>query len=107
MAYLVPKFIVLLVGYFLSFTTSACVPDFPEKLLSDPLILEHPSIATAFEQVQQNLSALYVNTTRDGMSFAIVRNSWSISTLTQRLWLSRSMHQVACQHTHSTMALLR
>jgi hypothetical protein len=75
MAYLAIRVILLLAGYFLSFTASACVPDFPEKLLSDPLILEHPSVVTAFEQVQQNLSALYVNTTRDGLSFAIVCTS--------------------------------
>jgi hypothetical protein len=60
-------------AYLLSVVTCACVPDFADKILSDPLILQHPAVITAFEQVQRNLSALYINTTRDGLSFAIVR----------------------------------
>lgn len=51
---------------------SACVPDFSEKVLSDTAILEHPAVVAAFDEVQRSLSALYVNTTRDGFSFAVV-----------------------------------
>jgi hypothetical protein len=50
----------------------ACVPDFPDKLLSDPLVLQHAAVVAAFEEVGRNLSSLFVNTTRDALSFAIV-----------------------------------
>ncbi|KAH8728077.1 beta-lactamase/transpeptidase-like protein [Phaeosphaeriaceae sp. PMI808] len=65
----------LLASYFIDFVTSACVPDFPEDLLSDSLVLQNPSVSTAFEEVERKLSALYINTTRDGFSFAIVHAS--------------------------------
>ncbi|PSN59293.1 beta-lactamase/transpeptidase-like protein [Corynespora cassiicola Philippines] len=52
-----------------------CIPDAPEKLLADPLVLSHPAVTAAFEEVGRNLSALFVNTTRDGLSFAIVHAS--------------------------------
>lgn len=55
------------------FVACACIPDYPEKLLSDPAVLKHPSVIAAFENLQRNLSALYINTTRDGLSFALVR----------------------------------
>lgn len=51
---------------------AACVPDIPEVLLHDPAILQHPVVVAAFDEVDRNLSALFVNTTRDGLSFAIV-----------------------------------
>jgi hypothetical protein len=50
----------------------ACVADFPDKLLSDPLVLRHASVVAAFEEVGRNLSSLFVNATRDPLSFAIV-----------------------------------
>lgn len=50
----------------------ACIPDVPSRFLSDPAVLEHPAVVTAFREVERNLSALYINTTRDGLSFAVV-----------------------------------
>lgn len=50
----------------------ACVPDFPNTLLFDPLVLQHAAVVDALQEVQRNLSTLYVNTTRDGLSFAVV-----------------------------------
>jgi hypothetical protein len=64
---------VLLWASFIFATASgACVPDFPERLLADAAVLQHPSIVAAFEEVERELSSLYINTTRDGLSFAIV-----------------------------------
>lgn len=51
---------------------AACVPDFPEKLLSDAVITAHPLVVAAFAEVQRILEDLYVNTTRDGLSFGVV-----------------------------------
>lgn len=65
-------YVVLFTGYLSSPAIGACVPDLPAKLLSDPAMLQHPAVIAAFEQVQQNLSALYINTTRDGLSIAVV-----------------------------------
>lgn len=62
----------LLVGLFAKFVTSACVPDFAESLLSNPTVLQHPAVVAAFERVGKSLSSLYINTTRDGLSFAVV-----------------------------------
>lgn len=59
----------------------ACVADFPGKLLSDPLVLQHASVVAAFEEVGRNLSSLFVNTTRDALSFAIVSVCTSLSEL--------------------------
>jgi hypothetical protein len=64
-------------SWFVATVVAACVADFPEKLLADPLVLQHVSVVTAFEEVRRNLSSLYVNTTRDGLSFAIVRIQYS------------------------------
>jgi hypothetical protein len=50
----------------------ACVADFPDKLLSDPLVLQHAAVVAAFEEVGRNLSSLFINTTQDALSFAIV-----------------------------------
>jgi hypothetical protein len=62
----------VLASCLLSLVASACVPDVPEKILYDPAVLQHPAVIAAFEEVQRTLSALYVNTTRDGLSFAVV-----------------------------------
>jgi hypothetical protein len=50
----------------------ACVPDYPERLLADPAVLQHPSIIAALDTVEKTLSALYINTTRDALSVAVV-----------------------------------
>jgi hypothetical protein len=50
----------------------ACVPDFPNILLADPGVLQHAAVVTAFEQVGKKPAALYDDTTRDGLSFAVV-----------------------------------
>jgi hypothetical protein len=71
--------LLLLAACLISTIAGTCVPDYPDKLLADPAILQHPSIAAAFKAVEENLSALYVNTTRDGLSFVVV------STLTHVL----------------------
>ncbi|KAF2729479.1 beta-lactamase/transpeptidase-like protein [Polyplosphaeria fusca] len=65
----------LLATQALRFVGAACVPDVPEKILADPAVLQHPAVIAAFRDVERNLSALYVNTTRDGLSFAIVHAS--------------------------------
>lgn len=52
--------------------SSACVPEVPQKLVSDPTILDHPAITSAFRAIEKNLDGLFVNTTTDGLSFAIV-----------------------------------
>lgn len=54
---------------------SSCIPDLPATLLSDPAILQHPSVTAAFKEVERNLSGLFTGTTRDGFSFAIVHAS--------------------------------
>jgi len=84
-----------------SFAACACVPDFADKILSDPLTLQHPAVIAAFEQVQRNLSALYINTTRDGLSFAVVRTG-PISTKGPSLTTTRFMRQAQGQHMCST-----
>lgn len=88
-------------AYMLSFARCACVPDYADKILSDPLVLQHPAVIAAFEQVQRNLSALYVNTTRDGLSFAVVRTG-PISLKGSSLTTTRSMRQARNQHMCST-----
>ncbi|CAI9632700.1 unnamed protein product [Alternaria burnsii] len=69
------KTILVLAAYLLAHGTCACVPDFADKILSDPLILQYPAVIAAFKKVQQNLSSLYIDTTRDGLSFAVVHAS--------------------------------
>jgi hypothetical protein len=52
---------------------AACVPDVPEALLAGPQVLNHPVILKAFDEVEKMLQRPYdANTTRDGLSFAIV-----------------------------------
>jgi hypothetical protein len=63
---------VLLASGLIALATGACVPDFPETVLADPAVLQHAAVVAALEQVGKNLTALYGNTTRDGMSFAVV-----------------------------------
>ncbi|KAH7081058.1 beta-lactamase/transpeptidase-like protein [Paraphoma chrysanthemicola] len=60
---------------FFAAAIAACVPDFPEKLLADAAVLRHRSVVAALGEVEQTLSDLFVNTTRDGLSFAIVHAS--------------------------------
>jgi hypothetical protein len=60
------------VGCLTAVVHGACVADFPEKLLSDPQVLQHASVVAAFKEVGRNLSSLFVNTTRDALSFAFV-----------------------------------
>jgi hypothetical protein len=62
----------VLASLFITFVTPACVPDYLESILADAAVLQHPAVLAAFEDVGKNLSALYVNTTRDGFSFAVV-----------------------------------
>lgn len=66
------RLLALLANGIIATVTGACVPDYPEKLLADPAVLQHPAVIVAFEEVGRNLSALYINTTRDGLSFAVV-----------------------------------
>jgi hypothetical protein len=63
---------VLLASDLITIATGACVPDFPEVVLADPAVLQHAAVVAAFKQVGENFTALYGNTTRDGMSFAVV-----------------------------------
>jgi hypothetical protein len=95
------KISVVFAAYLLSFAACACVPDFADKILSDPLTLEHPAVIATFEQVQRNLSALYINTTRDGLSFAVVRIG-RFSSKSRSLTTTRFTRQAQNQHTLST-----
>lgn len=63
----------------LRFVAAACIPDYPAKILADPLVLEHAAVQDAFERVAGLLEGLYRDSqnggrkgTRDGLSFAIV-----------------------------------
>jgi hypothetical protein len=60
------------IGVVTPLVSSACIPDFPTKLLHDSAVLKHPIIVAAFQEVERNLSALFVETTRDGLSFTVV-----------------------------------
>ncbi|KAF1951350.1 beta-lactamase/transpeptidase-like protein [Byssothecium circinans] len=73
--YVVTRFTALTIGLFIPLVKSACVPNIPEKLLWDPEVLKHPAVTSAFQAVEESLSSLFVNTTRDGLSFAIVHAS--------------------------------
>jgi hypothetical protein len=73
--------LVVAAGCLTAIVHGACVADFPDKLLSDPLVLRHASVVAAFEEVGRNLSSLFVNTTRDPLSFAIVSVCTSLSEL--------------------------
>lgn len=64
--------VVLLASSLITLVAAACVPDFPDKLLSDVAVIQHQAVLAAFEEVERNLSSLYINTTRDGLSFAVV-----------------------------------
>lgn len=60
---------------FSSLVAPACVPDVHSVLLSNPAVLQNEAVTAAFAEVQQNLSSLFINTTRDGLSFAVVSGS--------------------------------
>jgi hypothetical protein len=71
MKYLGSSELLLLTSCLTGGVASACVPDYPERLLADPAVLQHPSVVAALDTVEQTLSDLY-NTTRDALSFAVV-----------------------------------
>lgn len=62
----------LILGFLSFLVAPACIPDVPEKLLWDPAVLQHPAVTAAFQIVEKSLSDLFINTTRDGLSFAVV-----------------------------------
>jgi hypothetical protein len=96
------------IGILTSLVSSACVPDFPTRLLHDSTVLEHPAIVAAFQEVERNLSALFVETTRDGLSFAIVSNdsqNGNIPFLKCNLIDHRYTHRVPKRRIHSIMAI--
>ena len=55
-----------------SVVDGACIPEVPQKLVSDPTVLGHPAVSSALKAIERNLAELFVNTTEDGLSFAIV-----------------------------------
>jgi hypothetical protein len=63
--------LVVAVGCLTAVVHNTCIADFPDKLLSDPLVLQHASVVAAFEEVGRNVSSLFINTTRDALSVAI------------------------------------
>lgn len=63
---------IIFVALFTSMVTSTCIPEVPSKLLAEPILLTHPAVTSAFRAVQKSLDELFVNTTRDALSFAIV-----------------------------------
>ncbi|CAI6340775.1 unnamed protein product [Periconia digitata] len=67
--------VALVFGLFGWAVTSACIPDPPNKLLWDPEVLRHPSVVSALESLEGTLEGLFQNTTRDGLSFAVVHAS--------------------------------
>jgi hypothetical protein len=85
--------------------TGACVPDFPERLLADAAVLQHPSIVAAFEEVEREVSSLYINTTRDGLSFAIVStlhaHQPTLLTISSRSTLQRRVAYTPSATAHS------
>jgi hypothetical protein len=72
MVHLKGRELLLLVSFFTAVVSSSCVPDYPERLLADAAVLQHPSVIAALHTVEQTLSTLYTNTTRDALSFAVV-----------------------------------
>jgi len=64
--------LIFVASCFTTLVAGACVADYPDRLLADSLILKHPAVVAAFDEVGRNLSSLYINTTRDGLSFAVV-----------------------------------
>ena len=94
------KTILVLAAYLLAHGTCACVPDFADKILSDPLILQYPAVIAAFKKVQQNLSSLYIDTTRDGLSFAVVCTKLALPK-DRLLTYKRFMRQAQSQPTRS------
>lgn len=90
--------------HLISFAVGACVPDYPEKLLADPAVLQHPAVVAAFEEVGRNLSKLYVNTTRDGLSFAVVSAITIFYIGRKLMFKDRYMPQRLAPCTRSTMA---
>jgi hypothetical protein len=80
MRYFKSSKILLLASCVTAGVSAACVPDYPERLLADPAVLQHPSIIAALDTVEQALSTLYINTTRDALSFAVVSVSKCLLT---------------------------
>lgn len=75
----------LLASCWIKVATAACIPDYPEKLLADPAVLRYPAVIAAFEDVERYLSDFYINTTRDGLSFAVVCHLFFPQTITPTL----------------------
>ncbi|KZM24715.1 uncharacterized protein EKO05_0007064 [Ascochyta rabiei] len=74
---------VLVLATFTNPTIAACVPDVPERVLNDPQILNHAAIIEAFDEVEKALRKPFdANTTRDGLSFALVHASSSTPVYT-------------------------
>lgn len=65
-------FVAAILSIFACLVSSACVPDVHSGLISDPAVLEDEAVTAAFAEVQRNLSSLFINTTSDGLSFAVV-----------------------------------
>ena len=57
---------------------TACVPEVPQKLLSDPKLLAHPAVISAFESINQYLDKQFENITNDALSFGVVSMSKTI-----------------------------
>ncbi|KAF2646511.1 beta-lactamase/transpeptidase-like protein [Massarina eburnea CBS 473.64] len=67
--------VIIALSVLLPLVTPACIPDVPRDLLWDPVVLQHPAVTSAFQAVDLALGSLFVHTTRDGLSFAIVHAS--------------------------------
>lgn len=66
----------LVLFFFANWTSAACVPDVPRKLLVNIQLLQHNAILNAFEKIGELLQKPYDdNVTSDGLSFAIVHAS--------------------------------
>jgi hypothetical protein len=68
----VGRLIVLTVGVLARVVAPACVPDAPSKLLWDPEVLRHPSVISALKKLEGTLNGYFKNTTRDGLTVAVV-----------------------------------
>ena len=98
--------LVVAAGCLTAIVHGARVADFPDKLLSDPLVLRHASVVAAFEEVGRNLSSLFVNTTRDALGFAIVGVCTSRSKYRANA-KCRYMPPRLARRSHSTMVSSR
>jgi len=93
----------LLASLFVIAVEPACIPDYPESIFADAAILKHPSVIAAFEELGRNLSALYFNTTRDGLSFAVVGARKSVVPIIALTAICRFTPQHLASRMLSTM----